>query len=338
MIQHDHASALVRKWQGKRVLVVGDLMLDRFIFGSVTRISPEAPVPVVCVQNEKNMPGGAANVALNVTSLGGQASISGMAGNDRTCDELLEVLKRDSIGTTGLVRHDDLITTVKTRVIAERQQVCRVDREDLAKFARTDMHDFIQACVNQISGVDAVILEDYGKGVITQDVIDAVLGAAAEQSIPVAFDPKNNRELRCHGISLATPNLKEARFAAGIEPQTESPDLDKEELRRIGDILLTQWDPEMLLITLGPHGMCLLGRSIDMQVIPTLAREVFDVSGAGDTVIAACVMARLAGASPFEAAALANHAAGVVVGKVGTATCNPDELIHSILHDSGHAV
>lgn len=321
------AEELLKRFHRQRILVVGDLMLDRYIYGSVSRISPEAPVPVVHVQRERSMPGGACNVASNIRSLGGHAAVAGYFGVDRAGEELKRLLKREQISTAACVDSRSVCTTVKTRIIAERQQVVRVDWEtpgSVTARSREKLIENVRSAVRQATGV---VLEDYGKGVICQEIVDAVLEEAKGRGIPVGLDPKENHELRVEGITVGTPNRKEAFTMAGmVETKPHENPLRDKALRRVAEILMEKWRPQILMITLGPQGMLLVTDST-VRHVPTRAREVFDVSGAGDTVIATCVLALSAGASPLEAAELSNYAAGVVVGKIGTATCTPNELL-----------
>ena len=324
------AEKLIAGFKDTRILVVGDLMLDRYIFGSVNRISPEAPVPVVHVVSEESRPGGASNVSLNIASLGGISMVAGIAGADKAGEDLLNALTGSGIETGGVVCSPGLQTTVKTRIVADRQQVARVDHEDGVELYADRIEELCGLIPGLVGKSGAVIIEDYGKGVICQDVVDTVLSAAKEQGKPVGFDPKDNHKLDIPWLTLATPNYREACLATGQPelPLCESPETG-EGLTTAANRLSKQWNSEFLMITLGPHGMYLRPRDGHPSVQPTLAKEVFDVSGAGDTVIAVAMMAVSAGAGYEEAASLANHAAGVVVGKVGTATCSPDELLNS---------
>jgi len=327
-INRARASELLQACHGKKILVVGDLMLDRYIMGNVNRISPEAPVPVVHVHSEKAVPGGASNVALNVGSLNGRGGVAGVIGDDADGRELSALLTSRGVSTTAAVRDPSIRTTVKTRVIAERQQIVRIDWEDSFRYSPDTLKQFCDRLTSEIATADGVILEDYGKGVIVQEVVNTVLRAAALKKIPVGLDPKENHILDVAGITLATPNRKEAFNGAGIaESRPAAHPLEDSTLLKVGDILLEKWRPELLAITLGAQGMLLLEKGKSPLVVPTRAREVFDVSGAGDTVIATCLLARAAGASFVEAAEIANYAAGVVVGKLGTATCSADELL-----------
>ncbi|MBU4200875.1 MAG: carbohydrate kinase [Verrucomicrobia bacterium] len=320
--------SLITKFGGQHILVVGDLMLDRYIYGTVSRISPEAPVPVVRVMDEKNMPGGAANVARNIQALGGCAQLCGVVGQDPLGQELLAVLARDGITTTGVMQLPGMRTTVKTRIIAERQQVVRVDWEDQVKLPVESLRVLCRESAAAVRRSTGVIIADYAKGAIRQELVAAILSAAKRHRIPVALDPNQNTVLKVQGITVATPNRKEAFSLARVPEQTPKDNpLKDEALARVAGILMKQWGPSFLVITLGAQGMLLASRSGGRVHIPTVAREVFDVSGAGDTVIAALLLAVAAGASEKEAAELATCAAGVVVGKIGTAVCAGRELM-----------
>ncbi len=331
MISSKRAKQILKAARGKKVLVAGDLMLDRYVYGTVSRISPEAPVPVVLVTGDRVSPGGAANVALNIQALGGQAVVAGVVGKDAAGRELIEVLSSAGICTDGIVACDGARTTVKTRVVAERQQVVRVDREDQPERTAGVLKEVCRRISGLARGVGGLLIEDYGKGVVSQQTVAAVLAAARRSRIPAGYDPKENHQLKVAGIALATPNYMEACKLAGLkEPALRRKPESDETLAEAGRILKRKWNPDLLIITLGPDGMYLLPRGKKPRVIPTRAREVFDVSGAGDTVIGAAMLFMVAGASHYEAASLANYAAGVVVGKLGTATCSPDEMLASI--------
>jgi D-beta-D-heptose 7-phosphate kinase/D-beta-D-heptose 1-phosphate adenosyltransferase len=331
------AKALVAKFRRQKILVVGDLMLDKYIYGSVQRLSPEAPVPIVLVNNEKNMAGGAANVARNVKALGAQVITCGTVGDDHNGRQLLRVMRKNNIGNHYVLPVKQTKTTVKMRIIGERQQVVRVDWDD--KMCPT--HPYIEKLSRLAALATAkstgVILADYAKGVVCREIVSAVLAAARRHAIPVALDPKENGDLPVEGIALITPNRREAFFLAGTtetEPlQNPLKDLN---LLRVGKILQARWKPDVLVITLGAQGMLIFSGEHDPIHVATAAREVFDVSGAGDTAIASMMLALLAGASNYEAAELANCASGIVVGKIGTATCSAEELLQFIrnLHSS----
>ncbi len=328
----ERVKALIEIFRRQRILVVGDLMLDKYIHGSVERISPEAPVPVVQVNHERRVPGGAANVAYNICALGGQACVAGIVGDDAAGAELLAILNERGIGTEGVRVIKGRPTTVKMRVLADRQQVVRVDWESHPELPDSEVKVFCSSVEAEIKRSTGVVIEDYNKGVVRQEVMDRVLSVAKQSKVPVGLDPKDNLDLKISGLTLATPNYKEAHACSGlpIRPQPSGDPLDDVSLRTAAEILMKRWSPEQLIVTLGAKGMYLAARGKVPQVIPTRAREVFDVSGAGDTVIATCVLAMAAGASSDEAAVLGNNAAGVVVAKLGTATCSPEELIASV--------
>jgi rfaE bifunctional protein kinase chain/domain len=323
---HRRLGALLRRFATARLLVIGDLMLDQFIWGRVDRISPEAPVPVVRVTHESFHLGGAANVAHNILALGGQATACGVIGRDRAGRRILTELKRAGAGTTGVTVSREVVTVRKTRIIAHSQQVVRFDHEGgdhaagaaaaIARFLRRHLWDF-----------DAVVLSDYGKGVITKDLLDILRGLRAARPFRLVVDPKKRNFPYYRGITLATPNLSEAADAAGVDIH------DGASLHRAGQRLLEKWDAEAILITRGEQGLTLCTRDAPIQHFPTAARQVFDVTGAGDTVVAACALSLAVGATLAEAACLANHAAGVVVGKVGTATVSAQELRAATMND-----
>lgn len=314
-----------------RIVVVGDLMLDRYIYGTVRRISPEAPVPVVHVTDEVFMPGGASNVAWNIHTLGAQASVAGLIGTDRDGEELLALLGAGGVQTSAVLSLPEARTTVKTRIIAERQQVVRVDWEKLYPLTDADWDLFIEHVRGEIEAADGIIIEDYGKGVLSQKLVDAVLEVAKRRQVPVGYDPKDDHAMNVSGVTVATPNLKEAYAAVGREePVAIMQPLEHADLLDVGNRLLEKWGVELLMITLGPGGMLLLEREAKPIHVPTRAREVFDVSGAGDTVIATATLALAAGATHRQAAELANYAAGVVVAQLGTAPCQAAELLEAI--------
>jgi D-beta-D-heptose 7-phosphate kinase/D-beta-D-heptose 1-phosphate adenosyltransferase len=331
MIEKLRVKELLAEMSGKRVLVVGDVMLDKYVVGIVERISPEAPVPVVHVQKEYSRPGGSANVALNVQSLGGNGLLSGIMGRDSAGDDMLALLTQKNISVDGMVISNDVTTIVKTRIIAERQQIVRVDRESFPDAISVMIPELCDELEEMISEVDGVVIEDYGKGCITQKVVNTIITIADKAGIPVGLDPKDNHDLDIPGITIATPNYKEACAAAGIRSEVlgDNPETDAH-LFEVGKILQERWQCKLLVITLGAHGMYLLSGDKDPVVIPTRAREVFDVSGAGDTVIATAVLALAGGASYEEAASLANIAAGVVVAKLGTAPCFAAEIMENL--------
>jgi len=319
--------------QKTRVLVVGDVMLDQFIWGGVSRISPEAPVPVVDFQRESFMPGGAANVARNLVSLATPAELFGAIGNDDAAKKLLKLLGEQNIGCSGLVKSAARHTSIKTRIVAHQQQVVRVDRETRGGLDAKTTAALLAEFKKKIAKANAVIVGDYGKGVVTQPLLDGIKALCRERGVWLSLDPKPVHHLNLNGLSLITPNRKEAFELADLPDETKNanPFADKN-LMLVAERLLRELNPALLLITLGELGMLLCQRGEKPFHIPTVAQEVFDVSGAGDTVIASFTLAIAAGASPVEAAILSNHAAGIVVGKVGTAVTTPEELVNSFSH------
>ena len=319
------AREVISAMQKQRILVIGDLMLDEFIYGKVSRISPEAPVPVVRVTSETAYPGGAANVARNLSDFGIHACICGLLGRDSTGKSLFKLLAQAGIATDGVFFSAKFPTIVKTRIIAMHQQVVRVDREQGIQAGSGDLARLARFFAKSIPTVDAVIIEDYGKGFITQSLVDLVVSAAGRHDKIIAVDPNPNNPLQWHGVTMLKPNRQEAFAAAGL-PYSDS----EADLRKTGEILLQKWQIPYLLITLGEEGMMLFHPPDQPYHTPTRAREVFDVSGAGDTAIAFFTAALAAGFKGALAAMIANHAAAVVVAKLGTATLRPEELAESL--------
>jgi D-beta-D-heptose 7-phosphate kinase/D-beta-D-heptose 1-phosphate adenosyltransferase len=313
-----------------RILIVGDLMLDQFVWGRVTRISPEAPVPVVEFERESFMPGGAANVAANAAALGARTSLCGVTGRDPAARRLLRLIQSQRVDCGGIVATSGRMTSRKIRVIAHQQQVARVDRETRSEITPALTRQLLQFARRELLRCDAVVVGDYGKGVVTQSLLDELKRLCHARGIWLSVDPKPVHDLDLAGVSLITPNRKEAFELAGLtDPgRTLDPRTDPA-LRAMADRLLNRLRPALLLVTLGDQGLWLCGRNREPFLIPTMAREVFDVSGAGDTVIATFTVAIAAGAAPEEAAMLSNQAAGIVVGKVGTALVAPEELMVS---------
>lgn len=311
-----------------RLLVIGDVMLDQFIWGSVTRISPEAPVPIVDFQQESFMPGGAANVARNLNALQAEVELFGIVGTDAAADALQTLLTTQRIGCRGLVATPARQTGLKTRIVAQTQQVVRIDRESRHEVSPALTRRLLANLERHVHQADAVIVGDYGKGVVTQNLLEALKPLCRARGLWLSLDPKPVHPLQLAGLSLITPNRREAFELAGVADATRDADpLADANLMQAAAGLLRELRPAVLLITLGEQGMLLCTRGQAPVHIPTVAQEVFDVSGAGDTVIATFTLAIAAGASPLEAAIFANHAAGIVVGKVGTATATPDELL-----------
>ncbi len=425
----------IEQFHNFRVAVIGDLMLDKYIFGKATRISQEAPVPVVCVESEKSVPGGAANVALNLRSLHAKADVFGVVGKDAAGRELTKLLKKAGANTDAIIKVSDRPTTVKTRIIASRQQVVRVDKEEVGDFQNNIIHeqlqDKLESCLKkEDSKPNAIIMEDYAKGVFTQDFMEKIVNLAREYKVPVMLDPHPTHHFNIKGLRMMTPNLQEALALTSDEMKKEMDskeskialkitkdiitkyitnkdltnkdlidiiDIDSPESKiafkitkdkitkyitnkdltnkdiiyiindiidiitkdiiakdiiakdiitkdiitkditkrnTIGKYLKDLWGCEIPVITLGAEGMAIfLEENKEPLTIPTRAQKVFDVSGAGDTVMAAMTLGLLAKASPEDAAKIANYAAGIVVGIVGTAAIQYDDLIKDIKND-----
>ncbi|SMC26890.1 D-beta-D-heptose 7-phosphate kinase / D-beta-D-heptose 1-phosphate adenosyltransferase [Desulfacinum hydrothermale DSM 13146] len=314
----------IQRFPGRRVLVIGDVMLDVFIWGDVQRISPEAPVPVVDVRRESQLLGGAANVVHNIAALGGRPSVVGLIGEDAAGRELLRQLEDLHIPTTGLVRTPERPTTQKTRIIAHHQQVVRFDREDPHPPSRSLHRHIIDSLAAHFSDAEVVVVSDYGKGLITAELMDTVRALAATHRVPILVDPKVKNADAYRAVDLITPNNAEASAMSGVTIADEA------SLLQAGAALLDRFDCGKVLITRGPDGMSLFERGAAPFHIPTVARKVFDVTGAGDTVIATMALALAAGLDMRNAAILANVAAGMVVGELGTATVGADQLIEAL--------
>ncbi len=321
------ARSVVAKFVEKRILVIGDLMLDEFIWGKVSRISPEAPVPVVEVTGESYYPGGAANVARNVREFTPHVSVMGSVGCDAHGKQLLELLGSTGIDISAVQQSPSISTTVKSRIIARNQQVVRVDRERKGALETDHLEQAMRALDRAAAGVDAIIVADYGKGFLTQPLADFISGKARETGAVLAVDPHPHTLLRWRGATAIKPNRAEAFIAAGLRPSDPvEPVLNDHALLDAGNRLLRNWETGSLLITLGEQGMLLLRADEEPRRLPARAKEVFDVSGAGDTAIAVFALALAAGAPPLDAAELANCASSIVVGKLGTATVTAAEL------------
>jgi len=310
---------LLQQIKGLRVLVIGDVMLDRYVIGEVNRISPEAPVPVLAVSEERSVAGGAANVALNLRSLGAAVEVIGWFGEDERGEELIDLLSQSDVSVDAQFRFSSAPTITKSRVTASNQQICRVDRESSPQYYLPDLEKLGSLIADKAESVDAVIVSDYGKGFVSDDLLSLVRSSAQFLSV----DPKPSRPLAYSQSDLLTPNRFEALELAGLSRETRCSFPEEEVVQKIFE----KFSPRLLAITLGAEGMLLAKDGNILQTIPTAAREVFDVSGAGDTVIASLSLALAAG-QPFERAAeFANLAAGVVVGKVGTANVSPVEIL-----------
>ncbi|HAF95379.1 MAG TPA: D-glycero-beta-D-manno-heptose-7-phosphate kinase [Elusimicrobia bacterium] len=323
-------AALVTNFSGRKITVLGDLMLDRYIRGSVRRISPEAPVPIVKVTEEFTVCGGAGNVAVNLARLGAKTSIISVTGKDGAAKKLSHELRTIGADASGLITAPETATIEKTRVIAEHQQVVRFDRDPLKPLSPGLEKRVLAALVRQLkNGAEAVIFSDYGKGLLCPGVITKAIGLCRARRVPVFVDPKVEHFRLYKGVACITPNVMEAFGGMGMPQKYATP-----EVEALGKKIISELRCRSLLITRGEHGMTLFTahacRPAGMLHIPTKAREVFDVTGAGDTVISLFALAWAAGASPEDAALTANFGAGVVVGKLGTAAVSKEELLESM--------
>ena len=327
-ISRDRLSALLGAAQGKRIAVVGDAMLDIYLRGDVERISPEAPVPVVRIRERKLALGGAANVANNIVTIGADCEIVCAVGNDTAGKTLRDMLRQTRTETRSLVSVARP-TTTKTRVVARAQQLVRYDEEDDADLGAAETGRLLDAVRAAIAEADAVVLEDYNKGVLVPVVIESAIRWAGEREIPVVVDPKYRNFFAYRGATIFKPNRRELELALGAEFDIEHPEALPLTFDRLG--------VEYLLLTLGEKGMALLSADGETGRIPTTAREVYDVVGAGDTVSAYLATMLAAGGTPAEAAVIANYAAGVEVAKLGAATVRTDEVIEAYDDFNGHS-
>ncbi len=322
-LSRERAATLTGAFAGKRIVVLGDVMLDEFIWGRVRRISPEAPVPVVEVDRQTLALGGAGNVTSNLVALGAAPTPIGVVGNDSDAERLRAAFHDVGVNTDGLVIDADRPTTIKTRVIAHSQQVVRADRESRAAINAEIEERLLNIFRGELDAADAVVVSDYGKGLLTPGLLSGALTAARERGLTVCLDPKMRNFVHYQPVTVITPNNQEAAEAAGIAIE------DEQSLTEAGRKLLASIECRAVLVTRGEEGMTLFTED-GVTHIPTVAREVYDVTGAGDTVIATLALAIASGASLEEAAVLANHAAGVVVAKVGTASVTREELLATI--------
>ena len=327
-LTRSRAEELLNSVRSVRAVVAGDLMVDRYISGVVDRVSPEAPVPVVRVEEERAAIGGAGNVAANIAALGAQCSVVGCVGDDADGRSLFDAFYARGIDVAGVVVTDDRPTTVKTRVMARHQQIVRFDREgnsDVPADVGSRLAEAAQAATTE---ADTVVLEDYNKGVLTLDVIRAALDAAQERGVPSVVDPKRRNFFEFSGATVFKPNAKELEDALGsfIHPENATWMADTRQRLHCGHLLLT----------LGERGMALHAEGVGHVRVPTVARSVYDVSGAGDTVTAVVATVLAAGGNPVEAAVIANHAAAVEVGKAGVATVTAQEILDHITTHPTH--
>jgi D-beta-D-heptose 7-phosphate kinase/D-beta-D-heptose 1-phosphate adenosyltransferase len=322
ILNHKRAMEIIDRFSLARVLVVGDLMIDHFIWGKVSRISPEAPVPVVEVDADHLLLGGSANVSHNIHAMGGRVYVSGVVGADKIGKKLISEFRKRQIDPRGIVVEANRPTTLKTRIVAHSQQVVRFDRESRQSISGSSIERMIAYIRSLRDELGAIVISDYGKGVITKDLLNGIRDLVRGRDIIVCADPKKSDFSLYEGCNIITPNHHEAGRAAGVDR------VSRENLIEVGTTLLERYHYQALLITRGEEGMALFEKNdrVHYTLFPTEAREVFDVTGAGDTAIGVFALCMASGASFKEAAFLANHAAGIVVGKVGTSTVSQAEL------------
>jgi D-beta-D-heptose 7-phosphate kinase/D-beta-D-heptose 1-phosphate adenosyltransferase len=329
LITKKKAAKIIDSFPGTSVMVVGDVMVDHFIWGRVSRISPEAPVPVVEVARESQMLGGSANVLNNIVSAGGNALIAGVVGNDQMGRWLVGKLEDSGINAEGIVK-EDRPTTVKTRIVAQSQQVVRFDRESKKPVLSSSVESILKFVESERERLGAIVVSDYNKGVVSAQLLDGLRRIAKGTGIVTCVDPKRSDLAFYRGLDVITPNHLEAEAAMGIT-DLNGQERGKEALiAKAAAELLEKCDFKCLIITRGERGMSLFARNGDSVHIPAMGKEVFDVTGAGDTVIGIFALSMAAGAGYREAAYLANKAAGIVVGKIGTATVTAEELKDSL--------
>lgn len=323
---------LVGRFPRARILVTGDFMLDQFIWGTVNRISPEAPVPVVRMTTEEFRPGGAGNVVSNIRALGSHAAACGVVGRDAAARELLRVLRSTGVEVGGMIAASAVVTTRKTRIVAHQQQVVRVDREVPGSLDGRITERLVRYVLDNLDQHSGLIVSDYGKGAVSARLLEALSERHARDPFLWIVDPKRPNFARYRGASLVKPNIEEASVASGVEIT------DLRSLCDAGSRLLEMWASEAILISRGEDGMSLFKRSGGARHFPTAARQVYDVTGAGDTAVAACALALAAGATLEEAAVMANIAAGVAVARVGTAAVTASELREAIKRACGDGI
>jgi rfaE bifunctional protein kinase chain/domain len=322
ILNQKKALEIIDRFSRAKVLVVGDLMIDHFIWGKVSRISPEAPVPVVEVDADHLLLGGSANVLHSIHAIGGRGYVSGIVGADKMGKKLVSEFRKRKIDTQGVVVEADRPTTLKTRIVAHSQQVVRFDRESRQPATADSIERMITYIRALRDELGAIVISDYGKGVITKTLLDGIRDLVRDRKIIVCVDPKKSDFSLYEGFDIITPNHHEAGRAVGVER------VSRENLIEVGTTLLSRYRYQALLVTRGEEGMSLFEKNdrIHHTLFPTQAREVFDVTGAGDTAIGVFALCMASGATFREAAFLANHAAGIVVGKVGTSTVSQAEL------------
>jgi rfaE bifunctional protein kinase chain/domain len=323
-LKSERFNQIFSHWGRHKIVVLGDVMLDEYLWGNVSRISPEAPVPVVEISNECIKLGGAANVALNVKTLGDEPILVGVVGKDKNGDRMREALNAVQIGDEGILVEENRQTTIKTRVIAHNQQVVRTDRENAHEISCELAERIIDFVKKKIEEISALIISDYGKGVISLKLLSELIDLCRKNQIFLGVDPKETHFLNYKKVSLITPNHHEAAFAYGKKIK------DENILEEVGWGLLDRLEAEAILITRGEKGMSLFEKNRSLTHFPTRAKRVYDVTGAGDTVISTFTCAFAAKASYKEAALISNHAAGIVVGEIGTAQVTRDQLTEDL--------
>lgn len=322
----DQFRQYIDRFRATNILVLGDVIMDEYIWGNVSRISPEAPVPVVEVKEETQMLGGAANVINNICSLGGRPLLCGVIGEDRTGEEILREIKALGLRTDGLIRVPNRRTSIKTRVVAQNQQVVRFDRENKRDLEGEHAARILNFIKDNIKGLDAVIVADYGKGVVTGEVMKGIRTLIEDRDIILAVDPKTDKFEYYKGIDVITPNHHEAGAFCRISIE------DDVSLVRAGKHMLRELDCRSVLITQGKDGMTLFENGGEISHVSTVAKKVFDVTGAGDTVISTFCLGLASGMDLKSAALLSNFAAGIVVGEVGTSTVKTEDLLRAIYY------
>ncbi len=314
----------VDRFSKARVLVIGDIIMDEYVWGNVSRISPEAPVPVVEVKRETRMLGGAANVIRNLATLGAKPILCGVIGKDRTGRKILDEIARMHLSADGIVTEGDRPTSIKTRVVAHDQQVVRFDRESRAEIRPRSIKRLLGFIEKNLDSIDAIVVSDYGKGVISAPLMKGLRELVQDDSVVIAVDPKTGNFEYYHGVDVITPNHHEAGIFCRFEV------LDQETLVRAGRHMLRELDCRSVLITQGKEGMTLFENGGDIIHIPTVAKKVYDVTGAGDTVIGTFSLGLASGLDLRSAAIISNFAAGIVVGEVGTSAVGAEDLKRAI--------
>ena len=316
--------AIVGRFAGRKVMVLGDLMLDRYVWGRVERISPEAPVPVVEVERETYALGGAGNVAANLRALGAEPILVSVVGDDHDGQLLCRALASRGVEPRRVIADRGRPTTVKTRIIAHSQQVVRADRESRAALEGDSLERLLTGLSDELPNCQALVVSDYGKGVVHPGPLEHALSLARRAKIPVCVDPKESHIDHYKGVSILTPNQHEAGYVQGRRV------VDEASLLEVGWGLQKRLDAGAVLVTRGPQGMSLFERGGRLTHLPTVAREVYDVTGAGDTVVSVVALGLAAGAELPNACFLSNHAAGIVIREIGTASCSREQLLASI--------